>query len=168
MLTVLAWIRVIFCQGPRQVVNALTLYSVFQANLEPSEAKDVGDALATFFKNIGILASKSNQQAAILSGMLFTLIIWIFAALSLLLAVLFYLLFLIYYIKNKDGGLSGYCERKINSRLSRIVSVKVNKAIAEEERKRLRVDQKGLKKGEKPLPGRQATLPQLFDAKDED
>ena len=158
----------IFCQGPRQVVNALTLYSVFRANLEPDEAKDLGDAFGTFFKNIGILADKSNQQAIILSGMLFTLIIWIFAALSLILAVIFYLTFLWHYIPNKDGGLSAYCERKINSRLSRIVSVKVNKALEEEERKRIRADQKSLKKGEKPIPGRQATIPQLFDPKTDD
>jgi len=163
-----AWIRVIFCQGPRQVTNAITLYSVFRANLEPDEAKDIGDAFGTFFKNIGILADKSNQQAIILSGMLFTLIVWIFAALSLILAVIFYLTFLWHYIPNNDGGLSGYCERKINSRLSRIVSVKVNKALEEEERKRIRADQKSLKKGEKPIPGRQATIPQLFDPKTDD
>ncbi|KAH8590558.1 hypothetical protein B0O99DRAFT_301330 [Bisporella sp. PMI_857] len=162
-----AWIRIIFCQGPRQVVNAFTLYSVFQANLEPTEAKDFGDAFSTFFDNIRILAEKSNQQAVILSGMLFTLVIWIFAVLSLILAVIFYVVFLWHYIPNKDGGLSGYCERKINQRLSRIVSVKVNKALEEEERKRLKMDSKSAKKGETPI-GRQATLPQLFDAKDGD
>lgn len=162
-----AWIRIIFCQGPRQVVNALTLYSVFQANLEPTAAKNVGSALSQFFKNIGILASQQHQQAVILSGMLFTLVIWLFAALSLILAILFYLLFLWHYIPNRDGGLSGYCERKINDRLSKIVSAKVNKALEEEERKRIKADAKAAKKGEKPQFGRQATLPTLFDAKDD-
>lgn len=162
-----AWVRIIFCQGPRQVVNALTLYSVFQANLEPTEAKNVGSALSQFFQNIGILASQQHQQAVILSGMLFTLIIWIFAALSLILAMLFYVLFLWHYIPNRDGGLTGYCERKINDRLSRIVSIKVNKALEEEERKRLKADAKAMKRGEKPPYGRQATLPTLFDAKDD-
>lgn len=99
--------------------------------------------------------------------MVFTLVIWIFGALSLILAVLFYLLFLWHYIPNADGGLSGYCERKINRRLAKIVSVKVNKAIEEEERKRVRADAKAIKKGEKPV-GRQATLPTLFNPKDND
>lgn len=99
---------------------------------------------------------------------MFTLVIWIFAALSLILAILFYLLFLWHYIPKHDGGLSGYCERKINSRLARIVSVKVNKALEEEERKRIKADQKAIKKGERPVGGRQATLPQLFDPKTED
>ena len=167
MLIGIAWIRIIFCQGPRQVVNALTLYSVFKAKLDPTQAADVGSTILTFFKNIGILAQEEHQQAVILSGMLFTLIIWIFAALSLILATLFYVLFLWHYIPNRDGGLSGYCERKINGRLSKIVSVKVNKAIEEEERKRQKADAKAAKKGEKPTYGRQATLPTLFDAKDD-
>jgi hypothetical protein len=162
VLTIIAWIRIIFCQGPRQVVNALTLYSVFQANLEPTEAKNVGSALSQFFQNIGLLAKKNNQQAVILSGMLFTLIIWIFAALSLILAVLFYVLFLWHHIPNRDGGLVPFCERSINERLSSIVSVKVNKAIEEEERKRIKADVKAAKKGEMPQFGRQATLPVVF------
>ncbi|KAB8293762.1 hypothetical protein EYC80_009247 [Monilinia laxa] len=162
-----SWIRVVFCQGPRQVINALTLYSVFQAKLDPTESSDVGDALLTFFKNVGILAEQQHQQAVILSGMIFTLVVWIFSALSLILAILFYLLFLWHYIPNQDGGLTGFCERKINGRLTKIVSAKVNKAIEEEERKRARADQKAAKKGEK-VGGRQATIPKLFDPNDGD
>ena len=168
VLTFTAWIRIIFCQGPRQVVNALTLYSVFKAKLDPTASSDVGSSILTFFKNIGILADQEHQQAVILSGMVFTLVIWIFGALSLIIGMMFYLLFLWHYIPNADGGLSGFCERKINGRLSKIVSVKVNKALEEEERKRIRADAKAAKKGEKPQFGRQATLPTLFDQKTDD
>ncbi|PQE07770.1 pheromone-regulated membrane protein [Rutstroemia sp. NJR-2017a BVV2] len=159
-----SWIRVIFCQGPRQVINAMTLYSVFKSNLDPSDAGDVGDTLVEFFKKIGILAEAEHQQAVILSGMVFTLVIWIFSILSLILAILFYLLFLWHYVPNSDGGLTGYCERKINDRLTQIVSVKVNKAIEEEERKRAKAEAKAVKKGEKPPTGRQATLPTFADS----
>ncbi|ESZ91960.1 hypothetical protein SBOR_7650 [Sclerotinia borealis F-4128] len=162
-----SWIRVVFCQGPRQVINALTLYSVFVAKLDPTDSNDVGDALLTFFKKVGFLAEQEHQQAVILSGMIFTLVIWIFSALSLILAILFYLLFLWHYIPNQDGGLTGYCERKINGRLTKIVSVKVNKAIEEEERKRTKAEQKAVKNGEK-VSGRQATLPTFFDSKGDD
>ncbi len=149
------------------MINALTLYSVFQAQLDPTSTDDVGSTLLGFFKNIGILAQQDHQQAAILSGMVFTFIIWVFGALSLLLALVFYLLFLWHYIPNADGGLSGYCERKINKRLARIVSVKVNKAIEKEERERNKADAKAIRKGEKPT-GRQATLPTLFNPKSDD
>ncbi|EPE25291.1 hypothetical protein GLAREA_01203 [Glarea lozoyensis ATCC 20868] len=162
-----SWIRIIFCQGPRQVINAVTLYAVFEANFEGKE--DVGSTLSTFFTNIGHLAEQNNQQAVVLSGMIFTLVIWVFGVLSLLLAILFYSFFLWHYIPNRDGGLTGYCRRKVDKRLSQIVSVKVNKAIEEEERRRQNADKKGLKKGEKaPVLGRQATLPTLFDPKNDD
>jgi hypothetical protein len=140
---------------------------VFKANLDPSSAKNVGEGFVQFFQKIGILASQNHQQAVILSGMLFTLVIWVFGFISLILAVLFFVFFLWHYIPNADGGLSGYCERKINSRLAEIVSVKVNKALEEEERKRRKADQKALRNGEKPAFGRQATLPTLFDAKED-
>ncbi|KAI0997810.1 hypothetical protein K3495_g10380 [Podosphaera aphanis] len=156
-----SWIRIIFCQGPRQVINALTLYSVLKLQFDPTQ-KDISLSLMTFFENISILADKEEHQALILSGMVFTLCIWILGALSLLLAVLFYILFLWHYIPNADGGLSGYCERKINTRLAQIVSVKVNRAIEEEERRRLKADTKAIAKGEQHQI-RQATLPTIFD-----
>ena len=161
-----SWIRVIFCSGPRQVINALTLRSVYIAVLDPKD-KDAASSILQFFKNFGILADQDKKQAVVLSGMVFTLVVWIFAALSLLLVMLFYLLFLWHYIPNGDGGLSGYCERKINGRLHKIVSVKINKAIEEEERKRVKANQKAFKNGEKPILNRQATLPTLFDTKDD-
>lgn len=139
---------------------------MLESQLFPTKGGDVGSVLGQFFSKIGTLAEEDNQQAVILSGMLFTLVIWVFGALSLILAVLFYVFFLWHYIPNGDGGLGGHCELKINKRLAAIVSVKVNKAIEEEERKRVRADAKALKKGEKPQFGRQATLPTLFDAKD--
>jgi hypothetical protein len=104
-----------------------------------------------------------------LCGMLFTLVVWVFGVLSFILAILFYGFFLWHYIPNRDGGLAGYCRRKVDKRLAQIVSVKVNKAIEEEERRRHQLDKKGLKKGEKPpIVGRQATLPTLFDPKNDD
>jgi hypothetical protein len=160
-----AWIRIIFCSGPRQFVNGATLWAVFQAKLDP-KAPDAGTSILQFFRNIGLLADKDHKQAVILSGMLFTLVIWVFAALSFILAILFYLLFLWHWIPNSDGGLSGYCERKISSRLKSIVSDKVHKALEEEERKRIKAARKAGMTGDgiKPL-GRQATLPQVFDPK---
>ncbi len=161
-----SWIRVIFCSGPRQVVNALTLWGVYKKELNPSDP-DPATSILRFFENFAELARSDRDTAVVLSGMTFTLVIWVFAALSLLLALCFYLLFLWHYIPKGDGGLSGYCQRKIEGRLAKIVSVKVNAAIEEEERKRLKQDQKmAMKNGEKPVLGRQATIPVLFETKD--
>lgn len=167
-----SWIRVIFCSGPRQVVNALTLYGVYTTDLiKPDEDGDVPTAILKFFENFGELATNDTQLAIMLSGMTFTLVIWVFALLSLLLALCFYLFFLWHYIPNSENGLSGYCETKINGRLAKIVSAKVNAAIEEEERKRIKQEQKLAAKegkdGEKPTFGRQATIPMFLESKED-
>lgn len=163
--TALAWMRIIFAEGPRQVINALTLYSVMQANLVPTGAHKATHGhtlIAQFFVNVKILASHNREQAAILFGMLFTLIIWVIAAMSLFVAVLFYLTFLCHHIPNKDNGLSKYCRRKIDSRLQKIVGVKVNKALAKVDSSR-KVDKSSAAGTGKRPPQitRQPTLPIL-------
>ncbi|KAH6647622.1 hypothetical protein BKA67DRAFT_662395 [Truncatella angustata] len=157
-----SWIRVILCSGPRQFVNAITIYAVFKSDDFLTDKGSADQSIMNFFTKVGALANENYQQAVVLSGMVFTLIIWVFSALSLLLGAIFYIFFLWHYIPKQDGGLSGYCGRKINKRLMRIVAKKVNKAIAEEERQRARAEFKAAKKaGEKPPVGRQATLPTI-------
>lgn len=160
-----------FAEGPRQVINALTLYSVMQANLVPvgeHAPKKGGSPAAQFFINVRILANHNKEQAAILFGMLFTLVIWAIAALSLILAALCYILFLWHYIPTADDGLSGYCRRKVDSRLHKIVGVKVKRALAIEFSPRSGSDSKTVRDGATPAKvARQPTLPTLdFDAED--
>ena len=99
-----------------------------------------------------------------MSGMLFTLVVWIFSFLSLLLAALFFVFFLWNYIPREDGGLTGFCERKVNKRLKQIVAKKINKAMAEEERKRKKAELKTAKKNgdDRPLTMK-PSLPVLGD-----
>lgn len=162
----IAWIRIIFCSGPRQVVNATTLYSVYNAKLAV-EGDNFESSLESLFDNIKILAEEDYQQALILSGMLFTLVIWVFSALSFIMAVLFFVFFLWGWIPREDGGLSGYCERKINKRLMKIVSSKVDAALLDQEQKRKKAELKAAKKaGELPPEERKATLPNLMPLDD--
>ena len=104
-----------------------------QLNLIPEghhAAPEGKSAVTQFFLNIQALAEKDTQRALVLFGILFTVIIWVFAALSLLLSVILYLVFLFHHIPSEDGTLKRYCRRKINTRLERIVKRKVNKALA--------------------------------------
>ncbi|KAL2019200.1 hypothetical protein VTK56DRAFT_10000 [Thermocarpiscus australiensis] len=146
-----SWIRVLVCSGPRQVINALTLYSVYNAKLQ-IDGSSFESSLSNFFDKIRALATEEPKQAVILSGMLFTLVIWIFSFLSLLLAAIFFVLFLWNYIPREDGGLTGFCERKVNKRLKQIVAIKINKAMAEEERKRKKAEFKAAKKNGEDRP----------------
>lgn len=147
----------------------MTLYSVYNSNLIPTDVSSVESTLGNFMGKLEHLANENKQQVVILSGMVFTLIIWVFSMLFLLIAVLFYVFFLWHYIPRQDGGLHGYCERKVNKRLKSIVTVKVNKALAREERDRLKAGLRAAKKtGEKPPMERQATLPTFLDAGNDD
>ncbi|KAJ5347209.1 putative vacuolar membrane protein [Penicillium brevicompactum] len=149
------WMNTIFADGPRQVINAITLYSVMQMDLIPggkNAAHDDGSSsFSQFFNNVKILAEDNNLQAVVLFGMLFTLIIWVLSVLKLISAIVLYLIFLFHHIPAEDGTLSRYCRRKVGQRLKRIVHRKNNKALA-----------KGLK-----LQNRAPTQPSLaaFDTK---
>jgi len=102
------------------------------------------------------------RQAVILSGMLFTLVIWVFAFLSLLLAAFFFVFYLWFRIPRGDGGLTGFCERKVNKRLKQIVHLKINKAMAEDERKRRKAELKvAMKNGEERPLTMQPSLPSI-------
>lgn len=135
-----------------------------QADLVPTVEHKVTKGhtpISQFFINIQILANHNKEQAAILFGMLFTLIIWVLYALGLLIAVLFYLLFLLNHIPSKDNGLSNYCRRKIDSRLQKIVGVKVNKALAKANTNRMLHEFNAVKRGASGQVKRQPTLPML-------
>lgn len=148
------------------MVNATTLYSVYNAKLQVN-GENFESSLESFFDNIKALAEQDYQQALILSGMLFTLVIWIFSALSFIMAALFFVFFLWGWIPKEDGGLSGYCERKINKRLMKIVSSKVDAALADQEQKRKKAELRAAKKaGELPPEERKATLPNLMPQDD--
>lgn len=152
-----AWIRVLLCSAPRQVVNAFTLKSVYEAKLVAANSHNIGESFVGFFDKIKILAEDDYRQAAILSGMAFTFVIWVFSVLYLLLAVCFYVFFLFHWIPRADGGLTGYCERKVNKALLKIVTKRVNKAMAKRDAKAAK-----MMDGEKPLYlDRAATLPDV-------
>ena len=134
-----------------------------QADLVPTgqhSASNGHTPVVQFFVNVQILANKDKEQAAILFGMLFTLIIWVFSALSLFLAVLFYVLYLWHHIR--DASLSRYCRRKIDTRLHKIVMKRVNKALAKDSNARIKQGTKGSKAGNHQADTKlQPTLPVL-------
>ena len=143
----------------------MTLYSVMQADLVPvgDHATSNGhNAFTQFFYNLMVLAKSNGEEAAVLFGMLFTLIIWVISAISLAVACILYIMFLWHHIPSQDGGLRKFCKRKIDRRLQKVVSIKVNKALAKENTDQSKVDTKVGRAGEQPHElKRQPTLPIL-------
>jgi hypothetical protein len=166
-------LRIIICEGPRQVVNGLTLGSLFESKLINQEATQDKPALEQFWLNLQKLGSEDYQQVIILGSMLFTLVIWVFSAICLAIAGILYLVFLWHYIPQRDGRLRIYCRRKIDRRLERIVGDKVQEAIEDENKQKEKMERKAelkrQKTGELPPPtapriARQPTLPQLGES----
>ncbi|KAM7216152.1 hypothetical protein V8F06_008452 [Rhypophila decipiens] len=156
-----SWIRVLLCSGPRQVINAFTIYSVYNAQLSVN-GESFESGFLNFFDKLRQLAEQDSRQVVVLSGMAFTLVIWVFSFLSLLIAAVLFVFYLWHIIPRDDGGLTGFCERKINKRLKQIVSIKINKAMAEDERKRRKAEMKAAKKNGEDRPmTMQPTLPSL-------
>ena len=159
-----AWVRIIFAEGPRQAINAMTLAALMKEDVVPlgdHAAKGGNSPAGQFFVNLQIIANQDNLRAAVLFGMLFTVIIWFFAALSLAISCILYVVFLWHHIPSQEGGLRKFCKRKIEGRLQRIVDAKIMKALAKEDMKRAKEEAKG---GDfKPYMKKQPTLPSLDD-----
>lgn len=160
---------IILAQGPRIAVNAMTLWAVVQAQLIPEgdHAAPKGKSpIAQFFLNIETMVQQGNKQETVIYfTMLFSLVIWVIAFLSLFFSVLFYLFFLWHYVPKADGGLTAYCRRKIETRLERIVSKKIKKALEKQDLKRKKEERDALKKG--GAEARMPTLPKLGGSDDD-
>ena len=160
-----AWLRICFAEAPRQVLNAITLYSVTKLNLIPvgeHSAPRGQSPVGQFFNNIGVMWDDNKLQVAVLAGMVWTLLIWLLAAISLAISVLLYLLFLWHHIPSEDRGLGGYCRNKINRRMERVVKTKTDKALKKENELRAREEARLARDGVSIK--KQPTLPDLGKA----
>ena len=159
--------RILFAEGPRQVINGITIYSIMRSEIIPLDgsghAAPIGHSpIVQFFLNVKILAQGNALRAVFLFGMVFTLFIWIIAALSLLSACILYIMFLWHHIPSGDGGLKGYCKRKVDSKLQSIVDKKIKKAMEREEKQRIKEEARAVRAGQ-PVQRvqKQPTLPVL-------
>ncbi|CAH0018523.1 unnamed protein product [Clonostachys rhizophaga] len=155
-----SWIRVLICSGPRQVINAFTFRDVYVSKLDVSD-QNAGNGFLKFWEKIGALANEDYQQALMLGAMAFTFVVWVFTLIFFLTAVIIYFTFLCHWIPRADGGLVGYCERKVNSRLKKVVTAKVNRALAKGQQQLMKEEYVTVQKGDKPVLQRVATLPTL-------
>lgn len=161
---------IIVAQGPRIAINAMTLYAVMQAQLLPvgEHASEDRSGFEQFFMNIKAMIETGNKQETVVYfTMLFSLIIWVIAALGIIISCIFYIFFLWHYIPRSDGSLTNYCRRKVETRLARIVGKKMKKAIEKEDQKRKAEEQKAMKKGTFNSTGSKPTLPSLVGKEDD-
>ena len=102
------WKRLLLAEGPRQVLNAITLYSV---------AKD-----QDFSFDIHVYQQEfTTVQGVVLSFMLLTVTIWALSAIRLLVAAVLYWPLLVCHIR---GNLKEYCCHKVDKRITQLLADK--------------------------------------------
>ena len=101
------WVRLIFAEGPRQAINALTLYSVFKVNEE-------------FLETLKDIAIHSHAQALVIAVMVFSLVVWLANVFQLIFALLCALPLYVH-IEKTCSGLEEYCYVRINKRIALLV-----------------------------------------------
>jgi hypothetical protein len=147
-----SWKRVLLADGPRQAINALTLYALWLA-----KHKKAGWNIPLYFEG-------NNTSTSILTvTTLFTVVIFAGSLLLLLVAGLCYIPLLCYI----RGNLKEYCCHKVDKRIDSVIKKQQKKRL-DENRKQAMKEARGdfshlkNKKGEftsTPLP--QPTLPNL-------
>ncbi|SGY70193.1 BQ5605_C004g03119 [Microbotryum silenes-dioicae] len=144
------WKRLILADGPRQVINGITLYSFGKSEKWTTD-------LSVYFGG-GFL------KTGIIITMLFTVIIFVGSAVLLLIAAIMYVPLLCYI----QGNLKEYCCHKVDKRIAELMKRKNRKRLAKEAeiaRKEARGDFSHLKDKKTgklvaaPLP--QPTLPKV-------
>lgn len=135
------WVRLIFAEGPRQAINALTLYSVFKVNEE-------------FLETLKDIALHSHAQALVIAVMVFSLVIWLANVFQLIFALLCALPLYVH-IEKTCSGLEEYCYVRINKRIAMLVKKYHDRDLME-----LREQNKRKSK--------QPTLPVFLNQKDSD
>lgn len=101
------WVRLIFADGPRQVINALTLYSVLKVQEE-------------FLDTLRDIATHSHVQALVISVMLFSLVVWLFNVFQFIFALLCAIPLYVH-VEKTCSGLEEYCYVRINKRIAELV-----------------------------------------------
>lgn len=102
-----SWLKLIIADGPRQAINALTLYSVLQVN-------------SSFIATVKEIATTSYTQALVIGVMLFSLTIWAINMIEFLFALLCTIP-LYSHIRKSCSGLEEYCYVRINARIAKLV-----------------------------------------------
>ncbi|KAK6537168.1 hypothetical protein TWF694_011365 [Orbilia ellipsospora] len=132
------WAQVLLADGPRQVLNGITLAAVIQAKIIPGAKTGISG----LFSSIAALEEESLTQAIILSVMLFTCVWWVFTVLQLAAAALLWIMFIWHHVPS-GHTLGSYCREKIDKRLVGIVAKNHKRTLEEEREERMKADKAG-------------------------
>lgn len=103
------WANLLLAEGPRQVLNALTLYSVLKIDDD-------------FVGAVTALAEKSHIEAIVVSFMAFSLLIWVISMFMFILAMFCSCSVWTQVRRHNCSSLEEYCCVRIDKRVARLVA----------------------------------------------
>lgn len=103
------WANLLLAEGPRQVLNALTLYSVLKIDDD-------------FVGAVTALAEKSHIEAVVVSFMAFSLLIWVISMFMFILAMLCSCSVWTQVKRHRCHSLEEYCCVRIDKRVAHLVA----------------------------------------------
>ncbi|KAI8878006.1 hypothetical protein K501DRAFT_337036 [Backusella circina FSU 941] len=136
--TLKGWKKVIVAQGPRQIIAGITVYALLKS------AWTAKDGTFHFSTNWSDYGNDLPQRMALVL-MTFTCIVWIFSALSILMAISLY----IPVFCRIQGNLKEYCCHKIDKRIDEIIDKQRSARIREREKYANSISSKKSKKNKK-------------------
>lgn len=119
------WVHLVFAESPRQVINALTLYSVLKFD-------------ASFVETIKQIATNSHIEAFTIFLMIYTVVIWAFNVVQFAFALLLTLPIYLHVERSGASGLTEYCCIRIDLRIKQLVNKEIlrsRKRLIEENRR---------------------------------
>lgn len=128
------WVRLVFGDSPRQVINAITLYSVLPLN-------------TSFIQTVKTIAQSSHVEAFTICSMTFSVVIWAISVLQFCLALLMTLPIYLHVERSGASGLEEYCCIRIDRRIKQIV----NKELARSRKKLIQENRRLSKQPTIPL-----------------
>ncbi|KAJ3373994.1 hypothetical protein HDU91_000050 [Kappamyces sp. JEL0680] len=118
------WKRLILAEFPRQFLNALVVYDLFNTSLA-SHNHNLFESIQGMFYDSSNPKANSPEKIIYLSLQCITITIWLISALGLLIAFFIYIPLLC----NIRGNLKEYCVHKVDKRIAEILKRKTRKRL---------------------------------------
>ncbi|ODQ67453.1 hypothetical protein NADFUDRAFT_81926 [Nadsonia fulvescens var. elongata DSM 6958] len=112
------WIKLVFTESPRQVLNAMSLYSVLKIE-------------AGFVETIKDIATNSKSEAIVIIAMSISLGIWAISVIQFVIALICAIPIYSFIEGQNYHGLEEFCCSKINERIAKLVEKYHNKSLRE-------------------------------------
>lgn len=130
-----SWKRLILSDGPRQTINAFTVYALYLAKKDyPCQVNDIVNGTChplPWYDVSKYFSNNSISTSALLISTIFTLVVFVVSLIILIMAAICYVPLLLHI----QGNLKEYCCHKVDKRISEIIKRRQKQRLVEAARR---------------------------------